>query len=317
MTGERRFYTRRGFLFTATGAIAAGADTLLVTNTKSLGLTRPLWEMAQTNTLFESVAYLKQDLNRKTGVAFLNPSAELNRILEPDTPCNRPDLAERVIAWDSPALKVAGNLMAQIPESLYAPAVADDGTRHYLEMALVARPAFDFRTLSTVAPSTRSQHQSHEEGRHIIVISRSRFSVRPGEVDGSQRLLLHELTHYKTTQKLQYYIDRICVPLGIPTLEALQQTFDSELSTVTKSDSDDCGTTTGEASEKLVYKSKMGYGATKFGEFFSVGSEYFCQGRDKFVRTYRKCLGEDNANELYLLIRENIFENEDIQLRAA
>lgn len=59
--------------------------------------------------------------------------------------------------------------------------------------------------------------------------------------------------------------------------------------------------------EAIETKSDMGYGATNFQEFFSTASEYYAQGKSKFVNTYKQFLGEERAMLLYEGVKRELF----------
>lgn len=66
------------------------------------------------------------------------------------------------------------------------------------------------------------------------------------------------------------------------------------------------------SSQKPIdYKSHIGYGAQNFYEFFSVGAEYYSQGRDKFVTTYEPYLGRERAEKLYDGVKQEIFKGKE------
>ena len=55
----------------------------------------------------------------------------------------------------------------------------------------------------------------------------------------------------------------------------------------------------------------IGYGATNFNEFFSVGSQLYSVGKDQFMKSYLPYLGEDRARKFYDFVKINFFEGRE------
>lgn len=238
-------------------------------------------------------------------VVFHDPLARIDELLLPEVECGDPLTYERSISWDVDRLKLFDEAFSSLPSGLYTPSITPDGVFHHLGVSLVDRP---FNSIQG-KESRRSKHKKFPTGEHLLLFSPSRLPLDQDSQDESKRRIVHEVVHYRTSQNLPFYIEGICYPLDIGDIDSLREVFDAELKTVVEEELDDCGNPTGEIREKLKHKSSVGYGAMTFGEFFSVASEFYYQGEEKFIRIYKPFFEKKGAERFYGLIKDHLFDS--------
>lgn len=300
--------TRRSFLeisAAVAGRLAARANGI------SLGMAFP--DSYETNIGFKPPApsFREHELQQRFDVAFLSPSPEDIQILARQSGCGSSAKRERLMQWSDKALDVVEATMERLPGGLYAPALNDDAEPHYLELALVDFPIID-RLNRREQPKSKGRHARLEQGRHVVVLPRSKMHLTGVSLEEARKLILHEIAHYKTSIRRKHYIDSVCEPVGVGNLDDLRLVFDSELSTTFEPDGDECSETPGEPREKLKHKSHVGYGATDYGEFFSIAAEYYADGEDDFKKIYRPFFRK-KTGLFYDLIREHIFDGQELR----
>lgn len=168
----------------------------------------------------------------------------------------------------------------------------------YIELEFKSKPVeFVLVDETNIPPEVKSvAFCSCHDVDNPRIVTRSDQIVGP-ESEYDFRLMTHELTHRLTHPELNDYSNDFFQKMGLAGLGEIQDRFDSEL---VREKSGDFWIVKG-------YKSHLGYGATKIGEFFSVAAENYISGEDHFRDTYEPFFDDEQVDIFYQFIRNEIF----------
>lgn len=385
--------SRRGFLaLMGIGAEAAVLDSLLSHIPNAPSLSKAFWEQLETATLGVSTEQLKKEVEDRFQVEIVGPSTGVRAV-----GTFGPRLGEQypTVEWDSPRLKGLIGALSELPPHFYLPRMVK-GQEHKARFVLTNVPITKFGNAWRGGYQGGFCDCSSAEEQTIVLDKKHLDQTILGAGHGREAWF-HEITHALTTPETAKYVQAVCMPIGIQTIDDLREIFFSELTvekrelkgvyisgygheltkdennrlltlpkpderareltfiggnrlTVQKSDllllgeeyikkelakfvrkshpeittleeylSDPpglgkAGIGTVEVSgmnQALGKKSKIGYGARNFSEFFSVAAEYYLKGRDEFVRTYEPFLGKERAEKLYAGMKQEIFRGKE------
>ena len=247
----------------------------------------------------------KERIEARRHMTFLSPTDELNKEIFPTALCDENLMREQVLPWDIERLRIVDELYAKLPSFYSEPAIDESGVKHFVELLLVGS-----RDGRPVAKPHVSQHQFRDKssGRHRLVFSTARFKTTEEDRGGVDRIILHESTHFVTSQRLEYFNSVIANPLGIANNEDLRLVFEDALKTKSIEETDECGNPTGLMQEKVLYKNQIGYGSKNLSEFYSVATPQYFQGKDIFVNAYKPYLGKKKTELFYDLVKRYLFD---------
>lgn len=294
--------SRRSFFrLMGTGAKVAALDSILTHIPGSItpNLTAQFWEQLESQTIGISPGEWEKYLEDKMGVDIVGAGETVTSVdMEGTT---------QTVDWDSPRLKALFKVFAELPDNFRA---AGRLNHAKLKLALVDEPRImrhiKPRFSHLYSPTYAAGYCScHNPEKPLVVLNKQSSGQTILEVDNTRKLIAHELTHVITTPNIQMYINTITADIGLSTVSELLATFATEVTIkpdvpIEKAGFDD-----------IKDKSMIGYGARNFYEFFSVTAVNYLEGRDKFIETYKRFLGDDRSEKLYENMKKEIFQGRE------
>lgn len=240
-----------------------------------VGRSKPIWETLESGTMGENPQKYTEVL-KNMGIHLITPSEGTSRWT---------NAAGEIMEFDdldTPSAKLIVDVLSELPPLFYSPRINLNGEKYPLNLG------FSRKEISLCICDPRSQA--------IVVLNKSDLEYTFFNRKGRESIIVHELTHYVTTPRINEFVKNILSPLGIATELQLRDIFKNAIET-------DSGR-------------GLGYGASNFWEFFSVSASEYWFGKKGFLESYTPYMGTAKTLLLYNNLRDKLFAGSEFPNRV-
>lgn len=208
--------SRRNFLKLAgLGAGAITLDSFLAHMPFAPSLTKTFWEQLETATLGVPTEQLRKSVEDKFQVEIVGPSTGVKKVESFET--------WKTVEWDNPRLKDLIGALSQLPPHFYQPRMIED--QYYKIRFALTHPditkQYFMHVIKGGTPGGACLCPSAD--KQTVTIDKSPSGFLFG--GSTRRAWIHEITHALTDTEMQRYIQNVCEPLGIKTVDDLRELF--------------------------------------------------------------------------------------------